>query len=56
LDGERSLMVWNLFQKWAAKNDTAPHSKLEQDGKTMTVEVAVKRLSGIPKNAHPLDL
>ena len=53
LSGERMLMVWNIFQKWAARNGAQPISRVARDAKCAVVSLAVKSRSGIPKNDHP---
>lgn len=53
ISGKRMMLVWNLFQQYAAKNDTVPQGKVESDGPKMTTQVVIKRRLGLPRNEHP---
>jgi hypothetical protein len=53
------MLVWNLFEKWAYANDASvvasgDKDKKRLDTKEIVVDVAVRRLSGIPKDEHPV--
>lgn len=60
-----AVMVWNLFQKWAAKNkttpsgrvdfNTAPHPITGNDGvRGFRTEVHIRERLGHPKDRHPV--
>lgn len=51
--GKRMLMLWNLVQRYAWKNDAVPEGKLEAEGHSMTVRMGMKRRLGLPKNQDP---
>lgn len=53
ISGKRMMLVWNLFQQYAAKNETIPQGKVESDGPKMTAHVVIKRRLGLPRNEHP---
>lgn len=53
ISGKRMMLVWNLYQQYAAKNDTVPQGKVESEGNSMTTKVAIKRRLGLPRNEHP---
>lgn len=59
------LLVWNLFQKWAARNDCVPsgrvdvkrvRSPLSSDERMVgfETEVNLKRRLGLPQDHHPM--
>jgi hypothetical protein len=52
-DGRRLMMVWNLFQRFAHRNNSTPQGRVETEGKGLTVEVAVKERLGKPRDRHP---
>jgi len=52
--GKRMMLVWNLYQQYAAKNDAVPQGKVESEGKTLTTSIIIKRKRGLPRNEHPL--
>lgn len=53
LSGKQMLLVWNLFQQYAAKNEAIPQGRLEQEGSQMTSPVIIRRRLGIPRDEHP---
>jgi hypothetical protein len=53
LSGKNLMLVWNLFQQYAAKNDVIPQGKMEGWGKELVMNVALKRRLGPPKDDHP---
>lgn len=55
ISGRRMMLVWNLFQKYAARNDCITEGGVEGWGKQMTMKVGTKRRLGHPKDQHPLD-
>ena len=55
LNGQRLMLVWNLFQKYAAKNDVAPQGKTEGWGRELIFSVATKRRLGPARDEHPLE-
>lgn len=54
ISGKRMLLVWNLYQKYAAKNDAFPQGKIESEGRSMSTHIAITRRFGLPRNEHPL--
>jgi hypothetical protein len=54
LNSKQMMLVWNLFQIYAAVNDSVPHGRLESEGYHMTINVIIKRRLGLPRNSHPL--
>lgn len=57
-----ALMVWNLFQKWAAKNQTTPSGRVNFEehqvlGETkvvgFSVDVHLRERLGHPRDGHP---
>ncbi|TXH11234.1 MAG: hypothetical protein E6R04_02875 [Spirochaetes bacterium] len=52
--GKRMMLVWNLYQQYAAKNDSIPQGRVETEGNTLTTTIIVKRRLGPPRNEHPL--
>jgi len=54
ISGKRMLLVWNLYQQYAAKNGAMPQGKLEREGNTLTTSIATTRRLGLPRNEHPL--
>ena len=61
---KNSVMVWNLFQKWAGRNGTTPSGRVqfaedphpatgEMFMRGFTVEVHIRERLGLPKNDHP---
>lgn len=60
IDPLHGLMVWNLLQKWAARNDSVlkgPIKFLKRRDRDLdrgiSVEVQIKERLGHPKNSHP---
>ena len=60
--GKRRMLVWNLLESWAAKNEASIVSQ-ENDSpsrrpreRELVAAVAIKRLTGIPKDMHPLGM
>lgn len=51
--GKRMLMLWNLVQRYAWKNDAVPEGKLETEGFFLTVRMGMKRRLGLPKDKDP---
>jgi hypothetical protein len=52
--GPRMLLLWNVVQRYAWKNDAVPEGKLELDeGRRLAVRMGVKRRLGLPKNETP---
>jgi len=49
------MHVWNLFQKYAARNDCVPQGKTESSAKELVISVATKQRLGQPKTDHPLE-
>src|SRR5688572_18159150 len=50
ISGKRMLLAWNLFQQYAAKNDSIPEGRVEKEGNSMTAKIIVKRRLGLPRN------
>lgn len=55
LTGKQLMLVWNLFQKYAAKNECVPQGKTEGWGKELIMDVAVTRRMGPTRSEHPLE-
>ncbi len=55
LSGSSKVLIWNLFQIFAAKNDVVPQGKLDTSPTLIEVQVILKQRLGFPKNRHPLD-
>lgn len=53
VSGALQMRIWNLFQTWAAKNETVPQGKVDVDGSTMIIRVILKRRLSQNDN-HPL--
>lgn len=53
VSGKRMMLVWNLYQQYAAKNDAVPQGKVESEGTSLTTRVIIKRRLGLPRNEHP---
>lgn len=53
--GKNMLLVWNLFQMYASKNETVPKGKAAIGNRSLLTEVVVKRRLGPPRNKHPLE-
>jgi hypothetical protein len=60
----QSLLIWNLFQKWAAINESIPSGRIQYEEATspytnfvghmgMRLEVSLKERLGHPKEKHP---
>lgn len=54
ISGKRMMLVWNLYQQYAAKNEAFPQGKVEVEGKSMTTTLGIKRRLGAPRDEHPL--
>lgn len=51
---DRPLDVWNMFQIWAAKNDSIPYGKIKQpNSRTMILDVIIKRRLGVERDEIP---
>jgi hypothetical protein len=55
VSGPNFMLVWNLFQMFAAHNGVVPQGKAEREGNRLTATVVVKRRFGPERNAHPGD-
>lgn len=53
--GKNLVLVWNLFQMYASKNDCIPQGKASEGDRSLITDVVIKRRIGIPVNKHPLD-
>jgi hypothetical protein len=53
LSGKRMLLVWNIFQQYAAANRSHPQGRVEREGRKLTVTVAVERRLGPPMEEDP---
>lgn len=51
--GRRMLLLWNLVQMYAWKNDAVPQGKIETEGSVLTIRMGTKRRLGQPKNLTP---
>ena len=54
ISGKRFMLMWNLFQQYAHKNESIPQGKLEKEGNKLTALVGVKRRLGLARDEHPL--
>ena len=52
VSGKILLNIWNLFQKYAAANETYP-TKYRKEPDKIIVEVAIKQRLGQPKDSRP---
>jgi hypothetical protein len=59
-----AVQVWNLFQKWAGKNQSTPSGRVEMEEvlhplskqifvKGFSTDVFLRERLGHPKNEHP---
>src|SRR4051812_7993191 len=55
VSGKKSLLIWNIFQKYATRNDCVPQGKTERGDKELLIAVGMKQRFGQPKNDHPLE-
>lgn len=55
LTGQQLMLVWNLFQKYAAKNDCVPQGKTSGSSKELSFLVATKRRTGPTRDEHPME-
>ena len=55
LSGRNMMLVWNLFQMYAVKNDSVPHGKKAQAPQELVAEVIVKRRLGSPRSVNPAE-
>lgn len=55
LTGQQMLLVWNLLQQYAAKNEAIPQGKVEKEGARLTASVIIRRRLGLPKAEHPVE-
>lgn len=55
VSGKSMMLVWNLFQMYAAKNDCVPQGKAADGDYRLVTEVIMKQRLGRPKNKHPLE-
>ena len=53
IHGQTFLRLWNLFQMYAGHNGAHPTGKMEKSGRQMTVQVAVERRLGEPRDENP---
>jgi hypothetical protein len=51
--GKRMLLLWNIVQMYAWKNDAVPQGRLELEGSILTVRMGMKRRLGQPKDLAP---
>jgi hypothetical protein len=52
--GKQMLLLWNVVQQYAAKNDAVPKGKVySNDGTKLAVDVILKRRLGPPRNEAP---
>lgn len=60
----QAIQVWNLFQKWAGKNQSTPSGRVEMEEvahplskqtfvKGFSTDVHLRERLGHPKNEHP---
>lgn len=60
---DQMLLVWNLFQKWAGRNQTTPSGRLDIEKVILPsgeerilgfkTDVHLRERLGLPKNEHP---
>jgi hypothetical protein len=55
VSGKNLMLVWNLFQMYAAKNGSVPKGKASESEYSLTAEVVIKRRLGLPRKKHPLE-
>lgn len=55
LSGRNMMLVWNLFQMYAVKNDSVPQGKKSGAPQELLAEVVVKRRLGPPRKDHPAE-
>ncbi len=55
ISGRNKMLVWNLLQMYASKNDCIPQGKVSDKDTELVADIAIKRRLGPSKNAHPLE-
>jgi len=55
ISGKNLMLVWNLFQMYAAKNDGVPQGKAADTERCLVADVIIKRRLGLPRKKHPLE-
>lgn len=55
ISGKNLMLVWNLFQMYAATNDCVPQGKAADGDHRLVTEVITKRRRVFPKNKHPME-
>lgn|SRR5688572_22458618 len=55
VSGKNLMLVWNLFQMYAAHNDSVPKGKAAESEFSLLAEVIIKRRLGLPRKKHPLE-
>jgi hypothetical protein len=54
VSGKSVMLVWNLFQMFAASNDCIMKGKKMDAGHQLVAEIVTKQRLGIPRNTHPV--
>lgn len=55
ISGKNLLLVWNLFQMYATRNDSVAAGKSSSNDRELLTEVIIKRRLGPVRNSHPLE-
>lgn len=55
VSGKNMMLIWNLFQGYAAKNDSVPQGKVAEGEFKLVAEIIIKRRLGPPRDRHPLE-
>ncbi len=55
LSGKSMMLVWNLFQMYAKKNESIPQGKKPEKSLELVAEVVVKRRLGPARNENPAE-
>lgn len=55
VSGRNLVLIWNLFQMYAAKNNCVPQGKSSNSDRVLSAEIVTKQRLGLPQNEHPLE-
>lgn len=53
--GRNMLLIWNLFQIYAVKNDSVPQGKAAEGEYKLVADIIIKRRLGLPRDKHPVE-
>jgi hypothetical protein len=55
VSGRNLMLIWNLFQMYAARNNCVPQGRSSNSDKALSAEIITKQRLGLPQNEHPLE-